>query len=159
MLNMSIDAKVRPLSNPSLEKASLLGAARIYVSKDSLLSLTGRLDNGKPCVLEKLDDGGTLRPIRDASLWNLPDKNVSPNIVMMTKAFQDASGFKLGDQVRITLRDSVPDTHEVVLQDVNDGDALPDLDTKYPLCWESAISISLGKSASRLLPTRNEYSH
>lgn len=160
MLKKSIDAKVRPLSNVSLERASLLGAARIYVSKDSLIALTGGLDSGRPCIVESLQtgdassnasDGETSKKRREASLWALPEKNVSANVVMMTRAFQEATGFKLGDVVRISLAEPavVPDAEEVVVQDAtSEADQQKDTaaDSKHPPSWEFSISVSLDRA-------------
>lgn len=142
MVKKSIDAKVRPLANPALEKASLLGAARIYVSKDSLIALTNGLENGKACVLEKLEDQQGL-PRREASLWILPEKNLSPNVVMMTRSFQEATGFKIGDQVRISLLESMPDAEEVVVQDVSEDQK--EETARHPASWEFSLSLSMGK--------------
>ncbi|CAM1511614.1 Fc.00g091270.m01.CDS01 [Cosmosporella sp. VM-42] len=115
MMKQHLDVKVRPLSNTSLEKASLLGAARVYLSKDSFISLTGNLDHGKLCVVEKLDD--QAEPLkREAILWTLPEKHLSPNVVLLTRAFQKATGLNLGDQVRISLAGTVPDASEVCLE-------------------------------------------
>ncbi|KAH7160929.1 P-loop containing nucleoside triphosphate hydrolase protein [Dactylonectria macrodidyma] len=153
MLVASLDAKVRPLSNTSLEKSSLLGAARIYVSRDSLLSLTGTLENGKHCLVTRLDspvqkdaadDPGEIQ--REASLWILPEKNLSPNVVMMTRAFQEAAGFKLGDQVRITLAGTTPDVEEVIIEDEAGDKAESGQARKYPLVWEPALSLSLDRA-------------
>lgn len=160
MLKKSIDAKVRPLSNVSLERASLLGAARIYVSKDSLIALTGGLDSGRPCIVESLqtDDASSnaseaesSKKRREASLWALPEKNVSANVVMMTRAFQEATGFKLGDVVRISLAEPavVPDAEEVVVQDAtSEADQQKDTaaDSKHPPSWEFSISVSLDRA-------------
>lgn len=162
MLKKSIDAKVRPLANVSLERASLLGAARIYVSKDSLISLTGSLDSGRPCIVESLqtDDSSVDGSIagdadkpkrRGASLWVLPEKNISPNVVMMTRAFQEATGFKLGDVVRITLGETAvtPDAEEVVVQDAaSEADQQKDAATesKHAPSWEFSISVSLDRA-------------
>jgi AAA family ATPase len=145
MVKKSIDAKVRPLSNTSLEKASLLGAARLYVSKDSLISLTGNLDNGKLCIVERLETEEPLR--REAALWVLPEKNLSPNVVMMTRAFQDATGFKIGDQVRISLASdtATPVIEEVVVQEAGDPGQDDGSEAYHPPGWEFSISISLGK--------------
>ncbi|PHH69471.1 hypothetical protein CDD83_5710 [Cordyceps sp. RAO-2017] len=151
MAKRSIEAKVRPVANPSLEKASMAGAARLYISKESLLSLTHGLDHGKRCVVERLagaDDGGPA-PRREASLWLLPDKNVSPNVVMMTRAFQDASGFRIGDLVRIALADAaVPDADEVVLRDTADEDGAgePPPEARHVPGWEFSISLSLDRA-------------
>lgn len=154
MVARSIDVKVRPLANPGLEKTSLLGAARLYVSKDSLIKLTNALESNKPCVVEKLfidgaaataaaDDAANQPIRREASLCVLPEKNLSPNVVMMTRAFQDATGFRVGDQVRIALLETTPDIGEVVVRDISEAeaDATPQL---YPLDWRPTISISMG---------------
>lgn len=145
MIKKAIDAKVRPLSNTSLEKSSLLGAARIYISKDSLISLTGTLENGKHCLVERLDGEEPLK--REASLWILPEKNLSPNVVMMTRAFQEATGFKLGDQVRLAIAGTTPDVSEVVVQDLTEE--VNDLETRYPIgneSWVNSLSHYIGKS-------------
>ncbi|KAH6607212.1 aaa family atpase [Trichoderma cornu-damae] len=163
MLKKSIDAKVRPLANVSLERASLLGAARIYVSKDSLISLTGSLDSGRPCIVESLqtDDDTTgdgpaagdaqTGKRRGASLWVLPEKNISPNVVMMTRAFQEAAGFRLGDVVRIALGETAetPDAEEVVVQDAaGQADQQKDAaaESRHPPSWEFSISVSLDRA-------------
>ncbi|KAL6797695.1 P-loop containing nucleoside triphosphate hydrolase protein [Trichoderma sp. SZMC 28013] len=161
MLKKSIDAKVRPLANVSLERASLLGAARIYVSKDSLISLTGGLESGRPCTVESLQTDDTsgdgsaadaeTSKRRGASLWVLPEKNISPNVVMMTRAFQEATGFKLGDMVRITLAEPavIPDAEEVVVQDAaSEADQQKDAaaDSKHPPSWEFSVSVSLDRA-------------
>ncbi|GAO15681.1 hypothetical protein UVI_02019040 [Ustilaginoidea virens] len=145
MVKPSIDARVRPLANPALEKASLLGAARIYVSKDSLIALTNGLESGKPCLVDKLDDQLGL-PRREASLWVLPDKNLSPNVVMMTRAFQEATGFKIGDQVRISLLESMPDADEVVVQDVGEDPGLGQGNARHPAGWEFSLSLSMERA-------------
>lgn len=161
MLKKSIDAKVRPLANVSLERASLLGAARIYISKDSLISLTGSLDSGRPCIVESLQTDDTsgdgsvtgdaeISKRRGASLWVLPEKNISPNVVMMTRAFQEATGFKLGDVVRITLGETAvtPDAEEVVVQDAaGEADQQKDaVEPRHPPSWEFSISVSLDRA-------------
>ncbi|KAK2591100.1 AAA+-type ATPase [Conoideocrella luteorostrata] len=152
MVKKSIDAKVRPLANPALEKATLLGAARIYVSKDSIIALTNSLENGRPCVVEKLEDDaqhGLLR--REASLWVMPEKNLSPNVVVMTRAFQEATGFKIGDQTRISLLESMPDAEEVVVHDLTDEPGTESEVAKHPACWEFALSLSI-KRAELVFP-------
>ncbi|POR31451.1 ATPase family protein [Tolypocladium paradoxum] len=148
MLNKSIDAKVRPLANSStLEKPSLVGAGRVYISKESLLGLTNSLEGGRLCVLERLD--GDPLPKREATLWT-PEKNLSPNVVVMARAFQEATGFKIGDQVRIVLGEAVPDADEVVAQDVTDEAETLLRDEKdapnWASAWNFALSISLNRA-------------
>ncbi|KAF4970255.1 hypothetical protein FSARC_2661 [Fusarium sarcochroum] len=155
----SITAKIRPLANTSLEKASLLGAARVYVSKDALISLNGNLQNGKHCLVTRLEgntrdaakeDAPQEEPIqREATLWILPEKNISPNVVMITRAFQEATGFKIGDLVRIEVAGTTPDAEEVVVQDVtektektaSDFDKMEKLEkeSRYAPSWEFPI--------------------
>lgn len=158
MVQESITAKVRPLSHPGLEKKNLLGAARLYVSKDTLIALTNGLESNKPCVVEQLllpddaDASDTEKPIRrEASLCVLPEKNLSPNVVMMTRAFQDATGFRIGDQVRIALRKTMPDVNEVVVRDVDEeakGGAKPAL---YPIDWRVILADAMS-DAEQLFP-------
>ncbi|EXA01462.1 hypothetical protein FOWG_01308 [Fusarium oxysporum f. sp. lycopersici MN25] len=162
MLAKSVDAKVRPLANTSLEKSSLLGAARIYVSKDTLLSLNGNLENGKHCVVTRLESAANKEDVpqeelqREASLWILPEKNLSPNVVMMTRAFQEATGFRIGDAVRITIAGTTPEAEEVVVQDVTERtdkaaaefDRMERLDTdaKYPFSWENSLASAFDRA-------------
>ncbi|RDA95078.1 hypothetical protein CP533_2131 [Ophiocordyceps camponoti-saundersi (nom. inval.)] len=146
MAKKCLEAKVRPLANPSLEKASLVGAARVYISKEALIALTNGLELGRLCVVEAV--GGGVR--REAALWLLPDKNVGPNIVMMSRAFQDAAGFKIGDQVRISLADgsAVPVAREVVVRDVSDDQQRrsASVDSKHEAGWEFCLSLYLDRA-------------
>ncbi|RBQ74601.1 hypothetical protein FVER53590_06177 [Fusarium verticillioides] len=163
MLAKSVDAKVRPLANTSLEKASLLGAARIYVSKDTLLSLNGNLENGKHCVVTRLESAAANKEDapqedlqREASLWILPEKNLSPNVVMMTRAFQEATGFKIGDAVRITIAGTTPEAEEVVVQEVTEVtdktaaefERMERLEkgAKYPFSWENSLASAFDRA-------------
>lgn len=153
MVKKCVDAKVRPLANPSLERASLLGAARLYISKDTLIALTGNLENGRHCIVERLqiDADEPFESRRcEASLYILPEKNISPNVVMMTRAFQEASGLRLGDQVRLSLGQPVtPEAEEVIVQDMADAAEQKkeaSKQTKHPASWEFAISMSLDRA-------------
>ncbi|KAF5619803.1 AAA family ATPase [Fusarium tjaetaba] len=164
MLAKSVDAKVRPLANTSLEKASLLGAARIYVSKDTLLSLNGNLENGKHCVVTRLESAAANKEDvvpqedlqREASLWILPEKNLSPNVVMMTRAFQEATGFKIGDTIRIAIAGTTPEAEEVVVQEVTEVtdktaaefERMERLEegAKYPLPWENSLASAFDRA-------------
>ncbi|KAF5634107.1 AAA family ATPase [Fusarium sp. NRRL 25303] len=163
MLAKSVDARVRPLANTSLEKSSLLGAARIYVSKDTLLSLNGNLENGKHCVVTRLESAANKEDVpqeedlqREASLWILPEKNLSPNVVMMTRAFQEATGFKIGDTVRITIAGTTPEAEEVVVQEVTEVtdktaaefERMQRLEkgAKYPFPWENSLASAFDRA-------------
>ncbi|ROW09678.1 hypothetical protein VMCG_02471 [Cytospora schulzeri] len=136
-----IEVKVRPIptsSDKSSDK-SLKGASRIYVNKEVLLELTGTaLENGKPCFVEKtLEDGRAVT--REASLWAATDPKMSRAVVQMSKPFQDACEFKLGDQVKLIYTDgkAIPDAEEVVVEDVTVDQ--PSMKQESFVHWEWAI--------------------
>lgn len=120
-----VQVRIRPVPSPSDKSGdkTLKGASRIYVNKEVLLELTGTaLENGKRCFVEKtLDDGKATT--REASLWAAADPKVSRGVVQMSKPFQDACDFKLGDEVRVIYTDgqAVPEAEEVVFEDVTTG--------------------------------------
>ncbi|PSS00621.1 P-loop containing nucleoside triphosphate hydrolase protein [Coniella lustricola] len=118
-----IEVKVRPIPTSSSDKGadkSLKGASRIYVNKEVLYELAGTaLENGKPCAVEKtLPDGQVTR--REGSLWTAADPKLSRAVAQMSKAFQDACEFKLGDQVKVIYsgEKTVPGAEDVLLEDI-----------------------------------------
>ncbi|UNI13451.1 AAA+-type ATPase [Purpureocillium takamizusanense] len=165
-----IDAKVRPLANNTgLEKASLQGAARVYVTKDAFLSLTSSSLDSRVCLVEKLaappssapatavgaiagdDEGSAPPPTRREALLCPHPQGMSPNVVQMTRAFIEASGFKLGDPVRIMLAENpaAADGEEVVVEDAStDEDKLTAEARQLPI-WKSSWELSLAVSMSR----------
>lgn len=117
-----VEVRIRPVPSASDKSGdkTLKGASRIYVNKEVLLELTGTaLENGKRCFVEKILDDGKATT-REASLWAAADPKVSRGVVQMSKPFQDACDFKLGDQVKVIYTDgqAVPEAEEVVLEDV-----------------------------------------
>lgn len=141
----AILAKIRPLGSPTLEKATLQWAARVYVSKDSLIALTGALDGGKACTIARTgEDGQTVK--REASLHVLSGQNISPNVVQMSKAFQEAAGLKIGDQVTIeALDEPVREAEEVLLEDIT-KDPKDERGMSMPLSWEAGALVFLGRA-------------
>lgn len=137
-----VEVRIRPVPSPSDksgDKAPLKGASRIYVNKEVLLELTGTaLENGKRCFVEKtLEDGKATT--REASLWAAADPKVSRGIVQMSKPFQDACDFKLGDQVKIIYTDgqALPEAEEVVLEDITT--AQPPIEQEAVWFWERTL--------------------
>lgn len=135
-----VEVRIRPVPSPSDKSGQTLkGASRIYVNKEVLLELTGTaLENGKRCFVEKsLDDGKATT--REASLWAAADPKVSRGVVQMSKPFQDACDFKLGDQVKVIYTDGqgVPEAEEIVLEDVTT--AQPAIEKEAVVFWEWAI--------------------
>lgn len=125
MAPKSIEGKVRPLApfDKTLEKTTLKGASRIYVNRDSLIQLTGSVDNGRRCIVTRVGEDKTTT-VRQAALWTLSDKNISPNIILMSEAYREACGFELGDQLTITMHEktAVPDAESVVILPVTTTD-------------------------------------
>ncbi|KAM0294789.1 hypothetical protein ACHAO9_001226 [Fusarium lateritium] len=164
MLAKSIDARVRPQANGLMEKSSMQGAARVYVSKETMISLIGTIEHGKHCLVTLLEASssssdptshtdGPQQVQREAALWTLPEKNLSKNVVVMSTAFREATGFKVGDLIRLTTTGVTPDAQEIVVQDVtekpeNDPDRLVrwEKDAKYPVSWESLLAPVLDRA-------------
>ncbi|KAI8239926.1 hypothetical protein K4K57_003259 [Colletotrichum sp. SAR 10_99] len=125
MAPKSIEGKVRPLApfDKTLEKTTLKGASRIYVNRDSLIQLTGSVDNGRRCIVTRVGEDKTTT-VRQAALWTLSDKNISPNIILMSEAYREACGFELGDQLTIAMHEktAVPDAESVVILPVTTTD-------------------------------------
>lgn len=135
-----VEVRIRPVPSPSDKSGQTLkGASRIYVNKEVLLELTGTaLENGKRCFVEKtLEDGKATT--REASLWAAADPKVSRGVVQMSKPFQDACDFKLGDQVKVIYTDGqgVPEAEEIVLEDVTTAQSA--IEKEAVVFWEWAI--------------------
>lgn len=140
-----VEVRIRPVPSPSDKSGdkTLKGASRIYVNKEVLLELTGTaLENGKRCFVEKILDDGKATT-REASLWAAADPKVSRGIVQMSKPFQDACDFKLGDQVKVLYTDgqAVPEAEEVVLEDITT--AQPAIEKEAVVFWEWALKGNL----------------
>ncbi|KAF9881899.1 ATPase [Colletotrichum karsti] len=133
----SIEGKVRPLApfDKTLEKSTLKGASRIYVNRDALIQLTASVDNGRRCIVTRVNEDKSTT-VREAALWTLSDKNISPNIILMSEAYRDACEFELGDQLTITMHEktAVPDAQSVSILPVTTTDK----DKAEIVAWEGA---------------------
>ncbi|KAL2755185.1 hypothetical protein ACRALDRAFT_1064894 [Sodiomyces alcalophilus JCM 7366] len=166
-----ITAKVRPVSecDRSQDKATLQGFSRIWVNKDALILLTGGVESGKRCWVERTVPAtpkdaaskdaaaeaalDTLRvsnhPVRrQALLSSLPGSKMPQNIVFMTEAYRKACGFHLGDIVTIKLDQdtAVPPAQLVEAEPLDEmgGD-------QEAAAWEGAAWFQL-KRAGHVLP-------
>ncbi|EFX02828.1 aaa family ATPase [Grosmannia clavigera kw1407] len=117
---------------------------RILVSKDNLLFLTGALESGRLCIVEKIDGDGSSVPVRrEASLWASPDP-LRRNLGRVSKVFREACGFGSAEKCRITFAaenglDAVPEAAEVVVEDVTKREGLEPVASdpeKLPLWME-----------------------
>ncbi len=116
-------------------------AARIYVSSDNLMHLTGSLDNGKPCFVEVSGDKSTRR---EATLWldrqltGTPGAKPSP--VRTTEAFHEAGGFGLADTHIISyVAGAVPDAAEVVMEEITSTDVARPLTPEQVAHWTGVL--------------------
>ncbi|KAG7103803.1 ATPase family gene 2 protein like [Verticillium longisporum] len=154
-----VTGKVRPVGtwDQSQEKSSLVGAARVWVNKDTLILLTGGVESTKRCWIERTAPAAALeddaeasssKPVRrQAVLSCLLDKKVPPNVFLTTDAYREAAGLKLGDQLSIKLCDesSVPAAKSIVLEPL---DAVAAKETPN---WEHAVWFPL-KRAVHVFP-------
>lgn len=149
----SIEGKVRPLApfDKTLEKSTLKGASRIYVNRDSLIQLTGSIDNGCRCIVTRTvaQDAtkSTIELHREAALWTLSDKNISPNIILMSEAYREACGFELGDQVKVTMHENiaVPDAEGVSILPITTSDREKAEISAWEGAWVGVIRFYLGQ--------------
>ncbi|KAK1988037.1 ATPase [Colletotrichum cereale] len=152
----TIDGKVRPLApfDKTLEKSTLKGASRIYVNRDSLIQLTGSVDNGRRCIVTRTaaqdaTKSASAEPLhREAALWTLSDKNISPNIILMSEAYREACGFDLGDHVTITMceKSAVPDAEAVNILPVTTSEREKAEISAWEGAWIGVIRFYLGRA-------------
>ncbi|KAM0321718.1 hypothetical protein ACHAQA_009957 [Verticillium albo-atrum] len=154
-----VSGKVRPIGtwDQSQEKASLQGAARVWVNKDTLILLTGAVESTKRCWIERTAHAAVLKddaeapvdePVRrQAILSCLLDKKVPPNVFLMTDAYREACGLKLGDQLSIKLHEepTIPSADAVLLE------PLEEVAASEISNWEHASWFSL-KRAGHVFP-------
>ncbi|KAK2008617.1 ATPase [Colletotrichum eremochloae] len=152
----TIDGKVRPLApfDKTLEKSTLKGASRIYVNRDALIQLTGSVDNGRRCIVTRTaaqdaTRSATAEPLRrEAALWTLSDKNISPNIILMSEAYREACGFDLGDHVTITMCEkfAIPDAETVKVLPVTTSQREKAEISAWEGAWIGVIRFYLGRA-------------
>lgn len=155
-------AKVRPVLkwDSAQEKSSLQGVARIWVNKDTLILLTGGVESGKRCWVERTahaassapsdGNGAEEEPVyikRQALLASSPDKSIGQNVVMMTEAFREACGFKLGDQVVIKAHEdvTVPPAETIEVEPLEPIENETEMGS-----WEGALWFLLSRPGLRL---------
>ncbi|CAK7227735.1 AAA+-type ATPase [Sporothrix curviconia] len=115
-----IDVNLASFRQEPAQKAS----ARIIVSQDNLIQLTGALDNDRLCTVETLAiaDGEPVR--RKAVLWASPEP-LKKSVARVSKAFCEAAGLNTNDKCRIIVDDrGLPDAREVDAEDITNRDGL-----------------------------------
>ncbi|EPE02542.1 aaa family atpase [Ophiostoma piceae UAMH 11346] len=89
-------------------------AAKVLVSKDNLLQLTGALENGRLCIVES-----SAGVNREALLWAAPD-SLKKTLVRVSKALLELLGMRVGDKCTISVPSGTPTVSaasEILLED------------------------------------------
>jgi hypothetical protein len=141
----TLEVKIRPYSNQNnQERPDQKGASRVHLCREALLDL--KLESGQVCYILKLNESESER--REAVAWLTAEKSLSKKVVQMSKSFQEACGFKLGDDVKISTGGSMEVAASIVLRDitVQEPDTAPELRDQDRLHWEWFLRESLGRS-------------
>lgn len=116
----SIEVNVASFQQEPAAKA----AARIVVSKDNLLQLTGALENDRLCVIETLSITDGQAVSREASLWASPEP-LKKGLARVSKAFREACGLSATEKCRITVDGrTLSEAGEVETEDITNRDGL-----------------------------------
>ncbi|KAK0619803.1 P-loop containing nucleoside triphosphate hydrolase protein [Immersiella caudata] len=116
--------------------------SRIYVNEEALIELTGSKDGGKPVFVQRISPAldGSENPKREATLWKAPEK-LDKAVTQMYDAFRDACGYKLGEQVKISLAGgSLEEAKEVVMEVLAEGEKKDELLEEDVPVWEGFLA-------------------
>jgi len=141
----TLEVKIRPYSNQSSqERPDQKGASRVHLCREALLDL--KLESGQVCYIAKVNDPDGER--REAVAWLTAEKSLSKKVVQMSKAFQEACSYKLGDDVKISAGGAMDVVASIVLRDITaqDVDATSELSSQDKPHWEWFLRESLGES-------------
>ena len=111
----TLEVKIRPYTNPKIhDRADQKGASRVHLSREALHEL--RLDSGQRCYLWKVGEDESAR--KEAIVWLTPENSLSKKVIQISKAFQDASHFKLGDDLFICAVGNLDEAETIVLKEI-----------------------------------------
>lgn len=139
----TLEVKIRPYSSQNnQERPDQKGVSRVHICREALLDL--KLESGQPCYLWKIGESEDGR--REAIAWLTAEKSLSKKVVQISKTFQEACGFKLGDDLNIKAAGTLSIAESIVLKDVTaqDADAAPELGEEDRPHWEWYLRESLG---------------
>ncbi len=137
----TLEVKIRPFNHPNnQERPDQKGASRVHLCSETLREL--RLEAGQLCYLWKVGDTPEQR--REAIVWPALEKNLNKKVVQVSKTFQEATGFKLADDLEICAAENknIPVAETIVLRDVTAETELTEEDKPY---WEWFLKESLGR--------------
>ncbi|CAK7263108.1 AAA+-type ATPase [Sporothrix epigloea] len=106
------------------QEPAIKAAARIVISKDNLLQLTGTLENDRLCTIETLSITDGQPVCRKASLWASPEP-LKKGLARVSKAFREATGLSAAEKCRITIDGrGLPDADKVDVEDITNREGL-----------------------------------
>ena len=150
----TLEVKIRPYSNPNTqERPDQKGASRVHLCRDAMLDL--KLESGQVCYIWKAHGAENER--RQAIAWLTAEKSLSRKVIQVSKSFQDACGFKLGDDVKISAGGSLKEASSIVFRDISaqDIDTIPELADQDKPFWAWFLRESLRRYFFPLLKTQN----
>jgi AAA family ATPase len=117
--------------------------SRVHLCREALLDL--KLESGQICYISKVNEPESER--REAVAWLTAEKSLSKKVIQMSKSFQEACGFRLGDDVKISTGGTLEVATSVVLRDVTpqELDTVPELGNQDKPHWEWFLRESLGR--------------
>jgi len=84
---------------------------------------------------------------KEAIVWLTAEKSLSKKVVQVSKTFQEACGFKLGDDLCISAAGQLSTVETVVLRDITaNEEGTPELGEADRPHWEWFLRESLGRS-------------
>ncbi|EJT74538.1 ATPase [Gaeumannomyces tritici R3-111a-1] len=148
-----IEIKFRPATADKATSASgpstLKGASRVQIRKDSLIELTGSVENGRLCYIERIvpEGSATDGPAptrREAVLWLTPDPNLGRAVAKVSRSFQEAAGLNYTDTYRIIAAESAPEAaKDVVFEEITPVDSAPPIQDKWMASWVANLKAEL----------------
>ncbi|KAF4629838.1 hypothetical protein G7Y89_g8307 [Cudoniella acicularis] len=141
----TLEVKIRPYSGQNnQERPDLKGVSRVHFSREALLEL--RLESGQAVYLWKVGQGQEQR--REAVAWLTAEKSLSKKVVQVSKSFQDAAGYKLGDDLVVCAAGNLAVAETVALRDMTalESEGVKELRDGELVVWEYLLRQSLARA-------------
>ncbi|KAI1006295.1 hypothetical protein K3495_g1921 [Podosphaera aphanis] len=145
-LQKILEVKIRPYPGPNnQERPDQKGLSRVYLSREGLHDL--KLESGQVCYIWKPTDNG-IEIKKEAIAWLTIEKSLSKKVVQISKAFQEACDFKLGDDVVIQAAGALDMTETIILKDMTalENTAVVELRDDERPYWEWFVRENLSRA-------------
>ncbi|KAH9428356.1 hypothetical protein MCOR02_010910 [Pyricularia oryzae] len=144
-IKKSIEVKLRPTVAGGKTPEPLKGASRIQIRKDSLIELTGTVDNGRACYIERVDPDATgSSQRREAILWLTPDPNLGRGVAKVSLPFREAGDLNLTDQYRIVVADTPSeDARDILFEDITESESSAPIQEVWTQAWLAMLKAEI----------------